>query len=239
MNEQNDDWDLSKDLHVGPLDQHQHDAFQQVLAENSDICAKNQMDIGRTSFLKHTINTGDAMPKAKGFYVVGPEKAEFIRNEIKDMLNRGIIRPSVSPWAAVVLIQKKEGTFHFCVDYRNLNAITKPDKYPLPHINSLLDSFRESNWFSGIDLASEYWQVEMSKADREKTAFIMEEGLYEFNVMPFGLRNAPKTFQRLMNHVLRDFLGKFVAVYLDDIIIFSRTYEEHLDHINQVLDALR
>jgi hypothetical protein len=240
MNEQNDDWDLSKDLHIGPLDQHQHDAFQRVLAENSDVYAKNQMDIGRTSLFKHTINTGDAMLEAKGFYVVGLEKAEFIRNEIKDMLNRGIIRLSISLWAApVVFIQKKEGTFHFCVDYRNLNAITKPDKYPSPRIDSLLDSFRESNWFSGIDLASGYWQVEMSKTDQEKTAFIMKEGLYEFNVMPFGLRNAPGTFQRLMNHVLRDFLGKFVAVYLDDIIIFLRTYEEHLDHINQVLDALR
>jgi hypothetical protein len=125
------------------------------------------------------------------------------------------------------------------VDYHRLNAVTKPDKFPIPRVNSLLDNFRDSNWFSGINLASGYWQVEMSKEDRKKTAFIIEGGLYEFNVMPFGLRNAPGTFQRLMNHILRDFLGKFVAVYLDDIIIYSNTFEQHLDHIQQVFEALR
>lgn len=238
--DQNDDWNLEKDIHVGPLDQHEHDMFQQMLAENNDVCAKNQMDIGRTSILKHTINTGDAYPEAKTFYESNPVKTEFIRNEVKEMLKKGIIRPSTSPWAApVVIVKKKDGTERFCVDYRQLNAITKPDRYPIPRISSLLESFREANWFSGLDLASGYWQVEMSKADREKTAFIIDGGLYEFNVMPFGLRNAPGTFQRLMNYVLRDLIGKFVAVYLDDIIIYSKTYEQHIDHLNQVFEALR
>src|SRR5919205_3717079 len=240
ITDQNKEWNLHQDLHVGPLDQHQHDNFQRLLAENNDVCAKNQMDIGRTAILKHSINTGNAEPIAQTFYKANPMKKEFIKKEIEEMLKKGIIRPSLSPWASpVVVVGKKDGTQRLCVDYRKLNGITKSDRYPIPRIDSLLESFREANWFSGIDLASGYWQVEMSRTDREKTAFIVEQGLYEFNVMPFGLSNAPGTFQHLMNHVLQDFLGKFVAVYLDDIIIFSNSYEQHLDHLNQVFEALR
>jgi hypothetical protein len=102
-----------------------------------------------------------------------------------------------------------------------------------------LESFRTANWFTTLDLASGYWQVEMREEDKEKTAFISHKGLYEFNVMPFGLCNAPSTFQRLMNYILQKFLGKFVAVYLDDIIIYSTTFEQHIDHIHQVFEALR
>ena len=240
VKDQNEEWNLQQDLHTGPLDQHQHELFQQLLGENSDLCAKNQMDIGRTSILKHSINTGDASPQAQTFYKANPIRKQFIEKEIKEMLKKGIIQPSLSPWASpVVVVDKKDHTQRFCVDYRRLNAVTKPDKYPLPRVETLLESFREANWFSGLDLASGYWQVEMSRNDKEKTAFVVEGGLYEFNVMPFGLRNAPGTFQRLMNHVLRDFLGKFVAVYLDDIIIYSKTFEQHLDHLNQVFEALR
>lgn len=103
----------------------------------------------------------------------------------------------------------------------------------------MLESFRTANWFTTLDLASGFWQVEMDIKDREKTAFITHQGLYEFNVMPFGLCNAPSTFQRLMNQVLRKFLGKFAAVYLDDIIIYSATFEQHLDHLHQVFNVLR
>src|SRR5436190_19763325 len=147
---------------------------------------------------------------------------------------------SLSPWASpVVIVDKKDSTQRFCVDYRGLNKITKIDRYPLPRIDELLETFRTANWFTTLDLASGYWQVEMNEADKEKTAFITHKGLYEFNVMPFGLCNAPGTFQRLMNFVLQDFLGKFVAVYLDDIIIYSRTFEQHIDHIQLIFEALR
>ena len=109
----------------------------------------------------------------------------------------------------------------------------------MPRIDELLESFRTANWFTTIDLASGYWQVEVAEEDKEKMAFITHRGLYEFNVMPFGLKNAPGTFQRLMNYVLQNYIGKFVAVYLDDIIIYSKTFEQHIDHVNKVLDALR
>ena len=111
------------------------------------------------------------------------------------MLQRGLIRESSSPWAApVVVVEKKGGTSRLCVNYRDLNAVTRDDKYPLPLINDMVKSFRTANWFTTLDLASGYWQVEMKESDKEKTAFITKQGLYEFNVMPFGLKNAPGTF---------------------------------------------
>ena len=197
------------------------------------------MDIGRTNILQHEIPTGDAAPIAKRPYKGNFKKNQFIEKEVQDMLQRGLIRESSSPWAApVVVVEKKGGTSRLCVDYRDLNAVTRDDKYPLPLINDMVESFRTANWFTTLDLASGYWQVEMKEDDKEKTAFITKQGLYEFNVMPFGLKNAPGTFQRLMNQVLRKYLNKFVAVYIDDIIIYSKTFEEHLDHVEQVFQAL-
>lgn len=238
--EKGNEWNIQKDLHVGPLTDHQQTQFQQVLNNNEDICAKSQTDIGRTGLIKHQIHTGDAAPQARSPYRTNPKKKEFLREEIKKLEQQGMIKKSMSPWAApVVIVDKKGGDLRMCVDYRPLNKVTKPDAYPLPRIDDLLESFRTANWFSTLDLASGFWQVEMDPKDKEKTAFITDFGLYEFNVMPFGLRNAPGTFQRLMNYVLQEFLGKFVAVYLDDIIIYSKTFEQHLDNITQVFQALR
>ena len=157
------------------------------------------------------------------------------------MEEAGIIRRSYSPWASpVVIVGKKGGEKRFCVDYRKLNAVTKVDAYPLPRIDDLLDSLGGATWFSTIDLASGFWQISMHEEDIEKTAFITPSGLYEFVVMPFGLNNAPGTFQRLMNWVLRDYLGIFVAVYIDDVIIYTRgTMEQHLDHLRLVFRTLK
>jgi hypothetical protein len=156
------------------------------------------------------------------------------------MEKQGLITKSKSPWAfPVVIVDKKGGEKRLYIDYRKLNALTRKDSYPIPRIDDFLESFRRAGWFTTLDLASGYWQVMMTESDKEKTAFNTPFGLYQFNIMPFGLCNAPGTFQRLMNHVLQDFLGKFVAIYLDDIIIYSQSFEQHIDHVKQVFQALR
>src|SRR5215469_2954036 len=156
------------------------------------------------------------------------------------MLQQGIIEKSHSPWASpVVLVRKKNGKLRFCVDYRPLNKATKRDEYPLPRIDDMLDSLGGAAWFTSLDLASGYWQVEMNPNDREKTAFVTQFGTYQFTVMPFGLCNAPATFQRLMDEVLHDILWKFVVVYLDDLNIYLKTFEEHLQHLRIVFERLQ
>ena len=156
------------------------------------------------------------------------------------MTDNSIIQPSDSPWASpIVLVKKKDGTTRFCVDYRKLNNVTKKDAYPLPRIADTLDSMCGARYFSTLDLASGYWQVELHSDSREKSAFATCYGLYEFNVMPFGLCNAPATFQRLMENVLKDLQWKTCLVYLDDVIIYSKTPEEHLERLREVFGRLR
>ncbi len=139
-------------------------------------------------------------------------------------------------------MKKKDGTLRFCVDYRELNSTTKANLFPLPRIDDLLDLLGESKFFSTLDLASGYWQVRVHPDSIEKTAFVTHQGLYEFRVMPFGLKNAPAVFQRLVQRVLRGLNPEdgapFVSVYLDDILISSRTFEEHLKHIQLVIERL-
>ena len=156
------------------------------------------------------------------------------------MLEHKLIRPSDSPWTSpVVLVRKKNGKLRFCVDYRKVNAVTKKDAYSLPRIDEMLNALAGCSWFSTLDLASGYWQVAMDPRDREKTAFTTRYGIYEFNVMPFGLCNAPATFQRLMDHVYKGIAWKFVVVYLDDTIVYSRTFDEHLTHLKRVFNRIK
>lgn len=163
----------------------------------------------------------------------------MIDEQVSDMLTRNVIRPSTSPWASpVVLVTKKDGSIRFCVDYRRLNKITRKDVYPLPRIDDALDCLQGAEFFSSLDLRSGYWQVPMADADRSKTAFVTPDGLYEFNVMPFGLCNAPATFERMMDNVLRGLKWKTCLCYLDDIVVFSSDFDTHLERLKQVLTCL-
>ena len=163
-----------------------------------------------------------------------------MQRQVQEMLEAKVIQPSLSPWAfPVVLVEKKDGEQRFCIDYRKLNHITKKDSYPLPRIDDTFDMLHGKKFFTTLDLASGYWQIELEESAKEKTAFIVENNLYEFNRMSFGLCNAPATFQRLMNYVLRDVLGKSALVYLDDVIIFSESYEQHLMDIRKVFSLLQ
>ncbi|GBG89122.1 hypothetical protein CBR_g48832 [Chara braunii] len=170
---------------------------------------------------------------------MGQGELEELRRQIDDMIVRGWIRPSESEFGPVLFVPKKGGKLRMCIDYRGLNRITRKNAYPLPHIDDLLDAAGGCKVFSKIDLKSGYHQIEVDPSDQHKTAFKTRDGLYEFIVMPFGLTNAPAAFQCLMDKVLRHQLNRFVVVYLDDIPIFSKSMDEHVKHLEEVLQVLK
>ncbi|KAL4027931.1 hypothetical protein IC575_011121 [Cucumis melo] len=157
-----------------------------------------------------------------------------------ELLDKGFIRPSVSPWGAPVLfVKKKDGSMRLCIDYMELNKVTVKNRYPLPRINDLFDQLQGATVFSKIDLRSGYHQLRIKDEDIPKTAFRSRYGHYEFIVMSFGLTNAPAVFMDLMNRVFREFLDTFVIVFIDDILIYSKTEAEHEEHLRMVLQTLR
>lgn len=195
--------------------------------------------LGQTSIIKHQIITSDSIPVRKRAYPVPVNKQNFIDEEVKAMLSKGIIRPSTSPWAAPVLIvPKKDGEMRFCVDYCALNAKTPLDGFPMPQIQDILESVYGATVFSTLDLRSGYWQVAMDESSIQKTAFVTKYNQYEFTRLPFGLKNAGATFQRLMNKVLQDLIGKCCFVYIDDIVVYSRDIHQHFQDLKKVFAAL-
>jgi len=214
--------------------------LNELLCEYKDIFAKSSLDLGRTSLVEHKIDTGGAQPIKQSPYRVSQKQRAEIDNHIANMLDQEIIEVSSSPWSSpVVLVKKKDGSTRFCIDYRKLNTVTKKDSYPLPRIDDALDALSGSKYFSTLDLQSGYHQVLMHPDSKEKTAFISHAGLYQFRVLSFGLTNAPPQFQRLMARVLHGLEWKVCLIYIDDIIIFSRTFEEHLSRLSLVFDRLR
>ena len=191
--------------------------------------------------VEHAIETDpEAVPPSRAPYRLGPKEMDEMEEQIKDLLSQGYIRPSYSPYGAPILfVPKKDGRWRMCIDYRLLNRQTKKDKYPIPRVDELIDKLGSARYFTKLDLASGYHQIAMKAEDVHKTAFRTTQGSYEFLVMPFGLTNAPATFQRLMNRVFKKELGKFICVYLDDILIFSKTLEEHISHVRTALERLR
>ncbi|GBG60203.1 hypothetical protein CBR_g3447 [Chara braunii] len=171
---------------------------------------------------------------------MGPGELAKLRRQIDEMIDKGWIKPSDSEFGARVLfVPKKGGKLRMCIDYRGLNRITRKNVYPLPRIDDLLDGAGGCKVFSKIDLKSGYHQIEVDPAEQHKTVFKTRDGLYEFTVMPFGLTNVPATFQSHMDKVLREQIGRFVVVYLDDILIFSKFIEDHLKHLEEVLTILK
>jgi hypothetical protein len=182
---------------------------------------------------------GNAPISKRAYKVSGPELVE-LKKQIDELSEKGYIRPSTSPWAAPVLfVEKKDGTRRMCIDYWALNEVTIKNKYPLTRIEDLFDQLRGANVFSKIELRSGYHQLRIRPLDIPKTAFITKYGLYEFIVMSFGLTNALAFFMNLMNSVFMDYLDKFVVVFIDDILIYSQSEEEHVDHLKMVLQTLR
>lgn len=224
-----------------PLDQSQFSSEQQqqielLLHKHQHVFSQHEEDYGYTDKVLHVIPTGDSAPIRDRYGRIPPKLYQEVRELLGMMLESGIISESCSPWAApIVLVRKKDGTLRFCVDYRKLNGVTHKDAYPLPRIEESLASLKKSRVFSTLDLAHGYWQVGVHPADKEKTAFVTPMGLYEFNRMPMGLCNAPGTFQRLVESCLGDQNFETLLLYLDDIIVFSPSFEAHISHLDLVL----
>ncbi|XP_042019055.1 uncharacterized protein LOC121766889, partial [Salvia splendens] len=177
---------------------------------------------------------------SKAPYRMAPKELEELKVQLQELLELGFIRPSVSPWGAPVLfVKKKDGTMRMCIDYRELNKLTLKNKYPLPRIDDLFDQLRGAGVFSKMDLRSGYHQLRVRREDVPKTAFRTRYGHYEFVVMPFGLTNAPAVFMDLMNRVFHPFLDRFVLVFIDDVLVYSKNEEEHKEHLRTVLATLR
>ncbi|GFU01893.1 retrovirus-related Pol polyprotein from transposon 297 [Trichonephila clavipes] len=192
-----------------------------------------------TPFVKHFINTGDHPPVSTAPYRLSPNRKEHLRKEIDNLLAHNIIEECKSPYAApVVLVPKSNGTVRLCIDYRKLNAITIPDKYPLPLMDVLLHDAKSTAFMSTLDLKSGYHQVEVNPADQGKTAFVCPFGTFRYKRMPFG-RNAPATFQRLMDQFRNGLPNVNILVYLDDIVALSETFEQHIEDLRMVFDRLK
>ncbi|GJR77451.1 putative reverse transcriptase domain-containing protein [Tanacetum coccineum] len=181
-----------------------------------------------------------AAPVAQASYILAPSEMQELSDQLQELADRGFIRPSTSPWGAPVLfVKKKDGSFRMCIDYRELNKLTVKNRYPLPRIDDLFDQLQGSSVYSKIDLRSGYHQLRVRDEDIPKTAFRTRYGHYEFQVMPFGLTNAPAVFMDLMNRVCKPYLDKFVIVFIDDILIYSRNKEEHANHLRIILELLK
>ena len=227
------------DLSSSNLSIQEEQRLYNVLRSFRDVFATTGEPLGRTSVVKHEVKTtGSSIRQPLRRLPVALK--DTVKEEVTKMLNQGVIRHSNSPWSSpLVMVQKKDNTWRFCVDYRKLNSVTHRDAYPLPRIDATLDSLSDCSLFTTLDLASGYWQVEVAESDKEKTAFSTPQGHFEFNVMPFGLTNAPATFQRLMECVLAGLSGEECLIYLDDIIIFSSSFDDHLVRLTSVLQRLR
>jgi hypothetical protein len=173
-------------------------------------------------------------------YRYSPLHKDEIERQVVELLKAGLIVPSVSSFASpVLLVQKKEGTWRFCIDYRKLNDMTVKNRFPMPLVDEILDELAGTQYFSSLDMTNGYHHIRMGEEDEHKTAFKTHHGHYQFRVMPFGLTNAPVTFQCAMNSILEPFLRKFVLVFIDDILNYSPTLQDHVQHLKQVFTVLR
>ncbi|KAK7922290.1 hypothetical protein WMY93_009192 [Mugilogobius chulae] len=218
----------------------EQDKVRHLLREYSSVFAKSETDLGCTNLISHEIPLTDEAPVRQRFRRIPPSEYEAVKAHIRQLLDGQVIRESSSPYASpIVIVKKKDGSIRLCVDYRQLNSKTRRDAFPLPRIEESLDALCGAKWFSTIDLASGYNQVPMAERDKHKTAFCTPFGLFEFNRMPFGLCNAPSTFQRLMERMFGSEHCQSLLLYLDDVVVYSASIDEHLQRLGTVLSRLQ
>eukprot|EP00253_Pinus_taeda_P011376 PITA_11376 len=212
-----------------------------IIQEFTDVFPKEIPGLPPRRNIDFTIElVPGAAPVSRAPYRMSIPELTELKIQLQELLDKEYIRPSVSPWRAPVLfVKKKDGTLWMCIDYIQLNKLTIKNKYPLPRIDELFDQVKGATVFSKIDLRSGYHQIRIKDEDIAKTAFRTRYGHYEFVVLPFGLTNAPATFMCLMNNIFHPYLDRFVLIFIDDILIYSRTIEEHYEHLRVVLQTLR
>jgi RNase H-like domain found in reverse transcriptase/Reverse transcriptase (RNA-dependent DNA polymerase)/Integrase zinc binding domain/Integrase core domain len=196
--------------------------------------------LGRTTLVEHVIDTGSASPIKQRYYPVSPAVQEQIDRELDKMIEDDVVEPSTSAWSSpIILVKKPDGTRRFVVDFRKVNSVTRKDAYPLPYVTQILDRLRDARFISSVDIKSAYWQVPLEKNSRDKTAFTVPgRGLFQFKCMPMGMHNSPATWQRLIDAVLRPDLEPFIFVYLDDVIIVTQTFQQHVHVLDKVFTRL-
>ncbi len=235
-----DSWLENIDLKHCSISEEERSKLLKLLIEYQDVFVKSDNEFGRAHRFTHTIDTGSNSPIRQRPYRTPYSQLDMIDEHINKMLDKGIIQESNSPWSQpLVIVMKKDGSPRFCVDFRKLNAITKIQIFPMPRVDDVLDSLGDACYFTTLDLASGYWQIPMDPIDMEKTAFCTRRGNFEFKVMPMGLVNASYSFQKMMQLVLSGLQWQICMVYLDDVIIYSKSFEKHLDNLRSVFDRFR
>lgn len=223
------------------LTDEQFEEGRTLIRSYMDIFSKRDDDVGHTDTVQHRIDLLEDKPFKERYRHIPPTAYDEVRAHLRQLLDMGIIRPSHSPFASnVVLVRKKDSSLRLCVDYRKLNNATKKDSYALPRIDELLDCLAGSTYYSVVDMKSGYHQIEIYEPHKERTAFTVGPlGFYEYNRMPFGLTNSPATYQRMMEDCLADYNLRICCVFIDDVIIFGKTYEEHLENLRLVMERIR
>jgi len=223
-----------------PIPAEWKERMEQKLRAMPDVFSQHDLDYGRTDKVKHHINLHDETPFKQRARPIHPQDIQAVRKHLRELLDAGIIRESESSFSSpIVVVRKKNGDVRLCIDYRKLNAQTVKDPYALPNLEETFTAMHGSQWFSVLDLKSGYYQIEMEEEDKAKTAFVCPLGFWEFQRMPQGITNAPSTFQRLMEKCMSDINLKEAIVFLDNIIVFSDTLEEHERRLQRVVDRLR
>uniref|UniRef100_A0A3B1KGI5 ribonuclease H n=1 Tax=Astyanax mexicanus TaxID=7994 RepID=A0A3B1KGI5_ASTMX len=231
--------DILSKLDIGGTEKEQAE-LRALLGKYSDVFAVGDDELGYTEKVKHEIVLVDDTPVNLPYRRIPPNQYKEVKDHISQLLRKGVIQESTSSYASpVVVVRKSDGSIRLCVDYRKLNLKTKRDAFPLPRIDESFDALRGAKFFSSIDLASGYHQVAVHERDRHKTAFTTPYGLYEHLRIPMGVVNGPATFQRLMQATMTDLIFQIILVYLDDILVFSRTFSEHVERLETVLRRLQ
>ncbi|KAJ8339479.1 hypothetical protein SKAU_G00362650 [Synaphobranchus kaupii] len=231
---------LKFDFGNSPVPSEWKERITDKLNSMPEVFAQHELDFGRTDKIKHHINLSDKMPFKHRPRPIHPTDIEAVRNHLRQLLDAEVIRESESPFSSpIVVVRKKDGDIRLCIDYRRLNLQTVKDSYALPNLEESFSALTGSKWFSVLDLKSGFYQIEMEETDKHKTAFVCPLGFFEFNRMPQGITNAPSTFQRLMERCIGELNLKQALVFLDDLIIFSSTLEEHEERLVRVLNQLK